>query len=382
MGVAQKRELVVPAFAHDERLVAALPDILAYFNIADRKDGKLHFKLRGLSGDRLREYERRVDRLVVLKLKLFQIFFWKGVSRSADEFDPHEKLADVRAFLKSYGLSEDLAHIYINLMLIVGRAETAVGGGGGIRIKRNTVLPDGRQPARGELVLITPSKQDDRSEGEKSMAEKDLYKSLKFFFQQTRAKDEISEHFEYKGWTCSIVNSKEDGCTHPLGYRIEKDEKRPDRGDFQNADLIGYRVEKCDPLALPEIEVLAVEVKDNREFTREAIAQATSYMEFSNVVYIAIDAPYIELKKRTLLINACMKAGIGIISLELKEDQKRPSVHDDAAWPWVEAVPARYQVQRRRANAFILETYFPHALTRIKNEFYGEMGPFKLQVPG
>ncbi len=379
MGVAQARDLVPPKFVNDEHILRAIPDLVTYFNLGDKRSGKYYFKLRDLSGDRLRLYERRVDRLVVLKLKLFQIFFWKAVSRSADEFEPHERLADVREFLRSYGLSEELAHTYIAMMLVLGRARTQQGGGGGIRVIKNARLPDGRQPARGELVLITPSRQNDPREGEKSMAEQDLYKSLKFYFQQTRQDDEVSEHFEYKGWKCSIVDSKEDGSTNGRGFRLQKDAKKPDWGNFRNPDVVGYRVEKCNPLGTPEIEVLAVEIKDEGEFNRETIAQATSYLEFANVVYIAIDAPYRELKKRTLLINACMKAGIGIISLEGDIPKNRD---DDAAWPWEEAVPARYQIQRRRANAFILETYFPHAIARIKNEFYGEMGPFKLQVPG
>jgi hypothetical protein len=229
MGIAQTRDLIQPPFLNDSRLQQALPDLLTYFNIAERRTGKLHFKLRGVSGEKLREYERRIDRLVVLKLKLFQIYFWKAVSRSADEFDPHEKLADIRAFLKSYGLSEDIAHTYINLMIIVGRAETAIGGGGGIRIKRNTMLPDGRQPARGELVVLHSN-----SEGEKDgvrMAskelERELYPDLKVFFE-TPLRGNRTEHFEHAGWTVSLASDKNDGSPGKGNKRFDGTEDMPD----------------------------------------------------------------------------------------------------------------------------------------------------------
>ncbi|MBL8021695.1 MAG: hypothetical protein JNM27_18630 [Leptospirales bacterium] len=378
-GVARKGDLVPPMYRNDTSLLAALPDILVYFNIADRSGQNLYYKLRSIRGQRLREYEKKVDRLVAVKLKLFQIFFWKTVSRTADEFEPHERLSEIRAFLRSYGLRIDNAQIYIKMMILLGRAKTVVGAGGGIRIKRDAPNSDALLPPRGDLIAIT-SNRNGEPKVEKAMVESDLYKSLKFFFQKLRAADEVSEHFEYKGWQCSIVNSKQDGSTHPLGIRIMKDKegKKPDWGDMRNPDLVGYRVEKCDPFGAPEIEVLAVEVKDKGEFKRESIAQAMSYLEFSNIVYIALDAPYSQIKKHTLLLNSCMKAGIGIITLEGNIPGNRD---DDEAWAWDEAVPARYQAQRKRANAFLLEKYFPHALTRIKNEYYSHMGPFKLQVP-
>lgn len=368
MGVAQKSDLVPPAFANDERLVDALPDILNYFNIADRKGGKLYFKLRGLSGDRLREYERRVDRLVVLKLKLFQIFFWKAVSRSADEFEPHEKAADIREFLKSYGLPETIADTYVAMMLILGRARTQQGGGGGIRVLRHARLPDGRIPERGEFVVIRSDETRKNQEPPTMGEEKDLYPSLRDFFQRSRTPDEVTEHFEDKGWKVTAVtdeieaNDGEPGGGGDIKYKGTK--KAPGLGDMRNPDLVGYRIERSHPMGVPEMEVLCVEVKS--KFSRQSVSQAMAYLEFANIVYVAIPRPADTLRQYKLLINACNKHGIGLVSRETDG--------------WAEAIPPRYQVQRRRANAFILEKYFSKdALVGIKNEFYDQMGPFNVQ---
>jgi hypothetical protein len=156
---------------------------------------------------------------------------------------------------------------------------------GGIRIKRNTVLPDGRQPARGELVVLHSNSEGEKEGNRMASKELELYPDLKVFFE-TPLREDRTEHFEYAGWTVSLVSDKNDGSPGKRNKRFDGTGEMPDLGDMRNADLVGYRIETNNPMGIPDIEVLCVEVK--KEFSRESIAQATAYLEFANIVYVAV----------------------------------------------------------------------------------------------
>jgi hypothetical protein len=390
-------ELVPGKLKDDARFLRLAPDMLIYFDIATPvQDGLrarpyLKFVRTPVRGS---EIQKRINAMhLILHFR---------ISRFGSEAAlPEEREATFQKYvphvLARYGFPSAWAETIINILAICN-------------LSKEAAMPEPQKPPiQFRQVALEDSAVEIRYVDAPYQREKSLWPSVKTFFEIPRARELLplihgmlqekkyaklllppgvrdaetylkdvaaseanldektartipGEYEECRGWTARSTEG-----VVALERLSTSSRSFEDLGLQRNPDVVGYRLDEVSALGFADLELLAVEVKDGRKkkgeqvisegLDKRTIGQAQSYLDFANIVYMAVYDDAESMRNRKILMGTLSKLGIGLLGRKQGSDGK---------YHWTEVLAARYNFVRGSARSYFIEHFLSDSVDEIR----------------
>ncbi len=324
---------LIPPELRNEFPAEAAREILTGLGIA-RLDARKYYKTK-LSRAQFRRAWRGLH-----------VYLWEVTSRAYSEGgDIFESRAALESILKLFAVPEALHDGLRNTLRHLGIAEKRAGGLG---------IAPRRSPAPGrpgELVVIEGGRSTSPSRGTS------LPEGLREAGRELRG--EIALYPEVLAFFAAGRQHRRDDGRETAGWKYlfaEHLHGRTRMNDWENPDLAGLRIE-TGALNLPDIELLAVEVKDSADLRKEFIAQAESYFEYANFVYLVLNGTEKQVREKPRNLERLIARGIGLLLR-------------DPDGGFRETVAPVYHACRRSKSLARIEKLFPRDIEAIRAEIH------------
>ncbi|MCE9597543.1 MAG: hypothetical protein K8S54_06205 [Spirochaetia bacterium] len=308
------REFMPEELKENEKARRNVRPILEYFGLAIR-DSKNKPKLK-----------RPPAKYLVRRWRALHLVFWRLTSLwYPDPIHPSLTKKEILELLTEFGLSPQL-YEGIKACLSFAGFTTGIPGSGGFSVVHPAHLSSDLLNGHGGSFSVTTAPFEISSEY--SLYDKDTRPLVRFVQQHA-----VKSVTNYSQWVIR--------CDRPGGKPIQKSDAFPDRGTWQNPDLVCVRAASLTDLGMTDTQILSVEVKLSVDM--KGISEAESFLEFSNYVYLAVAAPFREVLRHSRFLRTLVNKGIGLILLKRDKDYSE----------WLEMIPPIYRAQ---SNAVIAQT--------------------------